>query len=160
MSPVTAAKHAGLDWKGMSSEQRSIVSKLTRTLNNHYQRRESALLLERMQKLPSEQAFPQEEIACAANRYESIGVLALPAPARHHHVMWTYLMIMGVQDHSAEQGFLTTAGRFVGRVEGLRIAMEAGQVETKHGNPDELYSEDMWPTPPEARGWSIHHIDD
>lgn len=101
-----------------------------------------------------------EEIACVANRYKSIGVLALPAPARHHHVMWTYLMIMGVQDHAAEQGFLTTKGRFVDREEGLRIATAAGQIDEKHGNASQLFSEDLWPTPPEARGWKICHEDD
>lgn len=106
----------------------------------------------------SKLAPPEEEIACVANRYKDIGVLALPVPARHHHVMWTYLMIYGKHDNSCEQGFLTTKGRFVDRVEGLRIAKEADQIETKHGNPDMLFSEDMWDTPPEARNWTVHEI--
>lgn len=109
-----------------------------------------------------EPLFPTEEIACAAIRYDDIGVLALPAPARHHHVIWARLFIDGQSSHppKANQGFLTTEGRFVDRVEGLALATAAGQIEKKEGNPHELYSEDMWPTPPEARGWCIKHLED
>lgn len=42
------------------------------------------------------------------------------------------------------QGFITNVGRFVGRVEALAIAKAAGQTILKHGNPDVLYSEDLW----------------
>lgn len=41
------------------------------------------------------------------------------------------------------QGFITDTGLFVDRVEGLRIAKEAGQINHKHGNPNELFSEDI-----------------
>lgn len=111
---------------------------------------------------PPPPLFPTEEIACAAIRYDDIGVLALPAPARHHHIMWTRLFIDGVSSHppKANQGFLTTKGRFVDRVEGLALALQSGQIEEKQGNPNELYSEDMWPTPPEARLYSIVKLDD
>lgn len=103
-----------------------------------------------------------EEIACVALKYPDIGVLALPAPARHHHVMWARRFIDGRPSHPIEatQGFLTTQGRFVDRKAGLKIATARGQIIHKHGNPTELYSEDMWETPPEARGYSITHIDD
>ena len=40
------------------------------------------------------------------------------------------------------QGFVTNQGRFVGRVEALQIAIEAGQVKGKTGN-SELFSEDL-----------------
>lgn len=41
-----------------------------------------------------------------------------------------------------EQGFLTSEGRFVDRVEGKEIAIKAGQItETKF---NKLYSEDLW----------------
>lgn len=104
----------------------------------------------------------REEIACAAIKYDDIGVLALPAPARHHHVMWARLFIDGTETHgNGQQGFLTTHGRFVDRKLGLKIATKRGQIEHKHGNLAELYSEDMWPiTPSAARGYSITHIDD
>lgn len=103
----------------------------------------------------------REEIACVAIKYDDIGVLALPAPARHHHVIWTRLLIDGRRTGgNAAQGFLTTSGRFVDRKKGLKIATKRGQIIKKHGNESELYSEDMWDTPSEARGYSITHIDD
>jgi hypothetical protein len=106
---------------------------------------------------PSE---PEEEIACAANRYPDIGVFPLPAPARHHHIMWTYLMIFGSGANRCEQGFLTTKGRFVDRIEGLRIAQAADQLLEKCGDPTRLFSEDLWPTPPEAAMYSIVKLDE
>lgn len=98
-----------------------------------------------------------EEIACAAIKYDDIGALFLPAPARHHHIIWARLMIDGVPTHSnGIQGFLTTRGRFVDRKEGLRIAEARDQIEIKHPSFNELYSEDMWPdTPPAARNYKI-----
>lgn len=102
-----------------------------------------------------------EEIACVAIKYPDIGTLALPAPARHHHVMWTRLFVDGKKTGGeATQGFLTTHGRFVDRAEGLRIAKANDQIVVKHGNPNELYSEDMWDTPPEARDYRIAYADD
>jgi hypothetical protein len=43
----------------------------------------------------------------------------------------------------AEQGFVTHDGRFVDRIEGLRIAEEAGQIVKKHNPQDQLLSEDF-----------------
>lgn len=107
------------------------------------------------------EAFPKEEIACAAIKYEDTGVLFLPAPARHHHIIWARLLIDGRSTHgNAEQGFITTSGRFVNRADALRIAAARGQIEHKHGNPGELYSEDMWDTPSKARSYSIAHLED
>lgn len=104
--------------------------------------------------------FFHEEIACAAIKYPDIGVLALPAPARHHHVKWVRLFIDGRESHGdAEQGFLTTTGRFVDRQQGWKIAEKRGQIEQISGNPGTLYSEDMWPeTPPEARDYYVAKV--
>lgn len=44
---------------------------------------------------------------------------------------------------SAEQGFLTSDGRFVSRAEGMQIAVGSGQLEYKEQFP-ELFSEDLW----------------
>jgi hypothetical protein len=41
------------------------------------------------------------------------------------------------------QGFITTTGRFVDRVEGLAIAEREGQIIHKHPPFDELLSEDL-----------------
>jgi hypothetical protein len=43
----------------------------------------------------------------------------------------------------AEQGFVTSNGRYVGRVEALKIATEANQVVKKHHPLNELLSEDL-----------------
>lgn len=42
------------------------------------------------------------------------------------------------------QGFVTNTGRFVGRVEALAIAKQAGQAIKKNGSKRYLYSEDLW----------------
>lgn len=42
------------------------------------------------------------------------------------------------------QGFLTSANRFVGRREGLRIAESANQIANKHHPHDILMSEDLY----------------
>ena len=45
----------------------------------------------------------------------------------------------------ARQGFVTTEGRFVGRLEALHIAVKAGQVERgKTINSKHLFSEDLY----------------
>lgn len=98
----------------------------------------------------------REEIACVAIKYPDIGWLALPAPARHHHVMWARLFIDGKKTAGeAIQGFLTTHRRFVNREQALKIATERGQIVKKHGSDHELYSEDMWDTPREAWGYTV-----
>lgn len=45
---------------------------------------------------------------------------------------------------SDPQGFLTTTGRFVDRIEGLAIATAAGQLIRKTNPQDILFSEDLW----------------
>ena len=75
---------------------------------------------------------------------------SLPQPARHHNVMHTLLAMAGDQfgpDQFHDQGFITSRGRYVGREEGKRIAIAAGQLL----DPDDaasrgasLYSEDVW----------------
>jgi hypothetical protein len=67
----------------------------------------------------------------------------LPPPKRHHDVI-SKIFLTGGEPGRGVQGFLTSDERFVDRVEGLRIASDAGQIVEKHGNPDELFSEDMW----------------
>lgn len=41
------------------------------------------------------------------------------------------------------QGFVTSTGRFVDRIEGAELAIKAGQIE-KLNWPPQLYSEDLW----------------
>jgi hypothetical protein len=81
----------------------------------------------------------QEEIACVAIKYADIGVLALPAPARHHHVMWTRLFDRRQRDCRAMQSKASSppkGGSSIAR-KALAIAT-ADQIVEKHGNPTEL----------------------
>jgi hypothetical protein len=43
-----------------------------------------------------------------------------------------------------DQAFLTSEGKWVDRKEALKIAREAGQVIRKCGDPNNLYSEELW----------------
>lgn len=81
----------------------------------------------------------------AAVQYGDVVVMT-PRPGRHHHVINAMFAIAGdvAVGAETEQGFLTSDGRFVDRKEGFRIAEEAGQIVTKHGPEDTLFSEDMW----------------
>lgn len=68
-------------------------------------------------------------------------IVSAPPPARHHNLFIAYEWL-GPPD---EQGFLTSTGRFVGRVEAMRIAVAAGQpFMPRDGRQSELYSEDLW----------------
>lgn len=44
---------------------------------------------------------------------------------------------------STEQGFLTSEGRWVDRSEGMRLAVDAGQLDYREHFND-LFSEDLW----------------
>jgi hypothetical protein len=72
--------------------------------------------------------------------------ISLPPPARHHTVLQTMSIVMGVdaiQVRPENEGFLTSDGRFVNRVEAYYIAWRAGQLKEGKQVP-ELYSEDLW----------------
>ncbi len=72
-------------------------------------------------------------------------VWTLPRPARHHNV----LAEMRRQGHALtafdEQGFLTSDGRFLGRIEAAGLAVASGQVDQEGlaAFPN-LFSEDLW----------------
>jgi hypothetical protein len=68
---------------------------------------------------------------------------ALPAPCRHFH-LFALAALQGTESEPCTQGFVTSAGVFVDRVEALAIAKAAGQRVNKNGSPKELYSEDLW----------------
>ena len=78
-------------------------------------------------------------IVAAAVEIDGV-VRALPAPARHHHVMHQYPL----PDHvHGEQGFIDDRRGFVGRERAGQIALDGGQIE-KLRWPPRLFSEDLW----------------
>lgn len=87
----------------------------------------------------------KERIVAAACKVEGI-TASIPAPARHGHIIkaiWNMNRKLAAVPPEG-QGFLTDAGRFVGREEAFVIARDAGQIITKHPPRDMLFSEDLW----------------
>ena len=78
----------------------------------------------------------EETVACAAIRVKDGTVWSLPRPAYHVHVLRAYVDVFG-RHAICEQGFLTSAGRFVDRKEAARLAGRSGY----------LLSEDLWSEP-------------
>lgn len=74
-------------------------------------------------------------------------MLSLPAPNRHCDIMYrTFKFNRDLfLDKDTEQGFITSKARFVGRREGLILALKTGQVKEENLiAPPELFSEDLW----------------
>ena len=74
----------------------------------------------------------------------AFGIIAsLPAPARHGDVLRKLFDFNDTVLGPDEQGFLTSAGRYVNRRDAAAIALEAGQTDKLISAPN-LYSEDLW----------------
>lgn len=86
--------------------------------------------------------FNGEKIVAVGIRHRGL-FITLPAPARHGDVLKPLWDIDGVLVQPDDQGFITSSGRWVGRIEAADIARFAGQV-TKLIAPPRLYSEDVW----------------
>lgn len=71
--------------------------------------------------------------------------VSMPAPARHSDII-NYLARVGVtrKVRQHEQGFLTSTGRFVHRIEAKQIAVAAEQLLQRASHHDQLFSEDVW----------------
>jgi hypothetical protein len=72
-------------------------------------------------------------------------VVSAPPPARHFTLM--HPLPEGLQSRPFEdQGFLTSTGRYVGREEGLQVALASGQPMIDHPSRHAtlLFSEDLW----------------
>jgi hypothetical protein len=86
----------------------------------------------------------EERIIAAAIQYG--GTISLPPPARHHTIIATMDTEMGIDGPLAtpeRQGFITSTGRFVNRIEAFDIAYRAKQF-TKETRGPRLFSEDLW----------------
>lgn len=82
---------------------------------------------------------------------ERMFIALVPAPGRHGNVQAGVYCVCGMGMMAqqfvaaAQQGFMTSAGRFVDRREAYKIADAAGQI-IRHSSsiPGTLYSEDLW----------------
>lgn len=84
-----------------------------------------------------------ETIVAAANMIDGL-TLSLPKPAGHGEVLALTHEALGDFVGREIQGFLTSAGRFVTRVEAMKIACRAGQEFREKPRSHLLFSEDLW----------------
>lgn len=88
---------------------------------------------------------PSERIIAAAIYHGA--TISLPPPARHHTILESMHLTMGIDVKKVgpeNQGFLTSKGRFVNRVEAYHIAWRESQMIRQTGSAPELFSEDLW----------------
>jgi hypothetical protein len=87
---------------------------------------------------------PQRRVVCAAC-IEGEGNLVI-APRHWDEIMHRINKKVGLNPHKAEQGFIDQWGNFMSREEALTVAIAAGQIIKKTGNPNskELFSEDIY----------------
>lgn len=92
--------------------------------------------------MPHIEPKPQRGIVAAACQVDGL-TFSMPAPARHHDVLWS-MHSVGVESDGV-QGFLDHRGVFVGRKAAMIVANNWGQVSPEEFDPDgELFSEHIW----------------
>jgi len=91
----------------------------------------------------------QERIELVAIKLPNGNVYAVERPGRHPHILHM-LHEQGVPSFlgQEEQGFVTNHGRYVNRQEAVIIASSQGQLIRKTSPVNQLFSEDLWVTPP------------
>lgn len=94
---------------------------------------------------PSPPLVEAERIVAAAVQIEGV-TISLPQPARHGTILACTSYSLNMESGRELQGFLTSTGRFVNRIQARHIANIAGQKPGRSGGRDnpELYSEDLW----------------
>lgn len=85
----------------------------------------------------------EQRIVAAAIKQGEM-VCFVPQPGRHHDVIRAMARAGIPIPIVGEQGFVTDEGQFVSRRLARGIAEMASQIVNKNGNPEELYSEDVW----------------
>lgn len=87
-----------------------------------------------------------ETIVAAALKVDNL-IVSAPPPARHHTLLFALHNTYGKRGPRvgpSDQGFVTSAGRFVQRDEAARLAVAAGQILKPKFQPNALFSEDLW----------------
>ncbi len=92
-----------------------------------------------MEKFPQRDPGNEEKelIAQSAVLFEGVAYTG----KRHSDAIRAAAEATGKKPITGEQGFVTSAGRFVSRKEAAEIAFAAGQIEEEK---DILFSEDVW----------------
>lgn len=90
-----------------------------------------------------------EKIKSAAIRDQRGDIFSLPPPAHHKQIIAS-MKEQGKTTKLMVKGFLTSDDRFVGRLQGARIALKSGQATKLRFAPD-LHSGDMWEFPEKQR---------
>lgn len=87
-----------------------------------------------------------EKVHEGARVYPDHLIITSPPPARHHTLLHPTFGILGHGTGPEDQGFLTSAGRYVDREEALKIALASGQPMIDHPSRSDrwLFSEDLW----------------
>lgn len=86
---------------------------------------------------------PGESITGVGLLSEDDGLWSLPRPARHA-TLFALAVFRDTYADPCRQGFTTSAGRFVDRIEARRIAEANGQISPTARSSIELLSEDIW----------------
>lgn len=86
----------------------------------------------------------QRRIVCAACINDE-GIMVI-APRHWDKTMHQLNEHVGIDPHTAEQGFIDQRGVFLNRKHAFEVAEAAGQIRCKTGNIDskELFSEDLY----------------
>lgn len=100
----------------------------------------------------------REYIALVTCKLPNGNIYAVERPGRHHHVLHLMHDHGLVEKGKIDQGFMTSHGRYVSRSEAVIIAGSAGQIHYKTQPVNQLFSEDLWSTPPSHRYMSSHVI--
>ena len=87
-----------------------------------------------------------ERIQAAAILMGDGAVCVMFPPKRHHDIIRKLSSRRYKTDELGplKQGFVTSHGRYVDRIEARKIAEAADQMLTKNPGGDQLYSEDLW----------------
>lgn len=83
-----------------------------------------------------------ERIISVAILYESL-IISRPPPARHHDLISLMSRLNPLVALTGQQGFLTSDGRFLDRIE-AKIFVKLVQQPHRNSPSPELFSEDLW----------------
>lgn len=86
---------------------------------------------------------PERGIVAAACQIGGL-TFSMPAPARHHDVLWS-MTACSIKCGDEIQGFLDHRGVFVGRKAAMIVAQNWGQIDqAEFEDGGELFSEHIW----------------